>query len=67
MNDKIVVSNIDFTETWGAMEEIVNEGQSKSIGISNFNSEQIKRILDIAKIKPVNLQVRYEIMLIDMI
>ena len=35
------------------MEEIVNQGKSKSIGISNFNIEQIKEILGMCKIRPV--------------
>ena len=47
-----------FEETWPAMEEIVRLGLAKSIGISNFNSEQIERILKIAKIKPVVNQVK---------
>lgn len=39
------------------MEECVKEGLTKSIGLSNFNSHQIQEILDIATIKPVNIQV----------
>ena len=32
-------------------------GLARSIGVSNFNSEQIKRVLDVATIKPVVNQV----------
>jgi diketogulonate reductase-like aldo/keto reductase len=39
------------------MEECVKQGLTKSIGLSNFNSEQIQRVLDIATIKPVVNQV----------
>lgn len=39
------------------MEECVNLGLVKSIGISNFNSEQIERLCQVAKIKPVCNQV----------
>lgn len=39
------------------MENLVELGLVKSIGISNFNSEQITRILNAAKIKPVVNQV----------
>lgn len=39
------------------MEECVNLGLTKSIGISNFNSEQIDRLYQAAKIKPVCNQV----------
>ena len=39
------------------MEECVRLGLTKSIGLSNFNSVQIDRVLSIAKIKPVINQV----------
>lgn len=39
------------------MEKLVGQGLVKSIGISNFNSQQIDRILSIARIKPVVNQV----------
>uniref|UniRef100_A0A8D8XTW5 Alcohol dehydrogenase [NADP(+)] A n=2 Tax=Cacopsylla melanoneura TaxID=428564 RepID=A0A8D8XTW5_9HEMI len=50
-------SNVSLEETWRGMEKCVEKGFAKSIGLSNFNSVQIKRILDCAKIKPVNLQI----------
>ncbi|XP_018336718.1 1,5-anhydro-D-fructose reductase isoform X2 [Agrilus planipennis] len=50
-------SDVDFTETWEGMEECVRQGLTKSIGISNFNSQQISRLLESAKIKPVCNQV----------
>ncbi|PSN30152.1 hypothetical protein C0J52_23236, partial [Blattella germanica] len=56
-NGKIIPSNTDYTECWKGMEECVRQGLVKSIGLSNFNSEQIKRILDIATIKPTINQV----------
>lgn len=39
------------------MEELVETGLTKSIGVSNFNKKQIENILSAAKIKPVNNQV----------
>lgn len=39
------------------MEECVNLGLTKSIGISNFNAEQIDRLVKNCKIKPVCNQV----------
>lgn len=40
------------------MEELVRLGLTKSIGLSNFNSTQIQRILNVAEIKPVVNQVK---------
>jgi len=50
-------SDVDYLETWRGMEECVRQGLARSIGISNFNSEQIIRLLKSAKIPPVNNQV----------
>lgn len=56
-NDKVQFSDVDFVDTWRAMEETVDAGYAKSIGLSNFNSAQVKRILDEARIKPVINQI----------
>lgn len=39
------------------MERLIETGKVKSIGVSNFNSEQIARLLAVAKIPPVVNQV----------
>ncbi|XP_075989267.1 aldo-keto reductase 1B-like isoform X2 [Anticarsia gemmatalis] len=54
---KILYSEVDYVDTWKAMEPLVGEGLVKSIGISNFNSKQIARLLETATIKPVTNQV----------
>ncbi|KAG8175742.1 hypothetical protein JTE90_024515 [Oedothorax gibbosus] len=48
---------VDLVDTWQAMESLVNKGYVRSVGLSNFNSEQTKRVYDAARIKPANLQV----------
>lgn len=48
---------IDFVDTWKAMEELQRKGLTKSIGVSNFNSHQIDRLLKSASIVPVVNQV----------
>jgi diketogulonate reductase-like aldo/keto reductase len=58
-NGKFITSDVDYVDTWKAMEECVKLGLTKSIGLSNFNSQQIQRILDIATIKPVVNQVTH--------
>ncbi|XP_076318512.1 aldose reductase B-like isoform X5 [Tachypleus tridentatus] len=47
----------DLVDTWKGMEDAVDAGMTKAIGLSNFNSEQIKRIYENARIKPANLQI----------
>ncbi|XP_011641653.1 aldose reductase-like isoform X2 [Pogonomyrmex barbatus] len=47
----------DYLDTWRGMEECVRLGLTRSIGLSNFNSEQIDRVLSIAQIKPVMNQI----------
>lgn len=47
----------DYVDTWKGMEDCVKRGLTKSVGLSNFNSKQIQRVLDAAKIKPVMNQV----------
>ncbi|KAB7497044.1 Aldose reductase [Armadillidium nasatum] len=56
-NGKTMYSNVDYLETWTAMEDCVRQGFTKAIGLSNFNKEQIMRILSIATIQPANNQV----------
>lgn len=49
--------NTDHIPVWRAMENLVHAGKIKSIGVSNFNSHQIKRIADNCKIRPAVLHV----------
>lgn len=48
---------IDYMETWRGMEEALKLGLTKSIGISNFNEEQLRRIVKEATVKPVVNQI----------
>jgi len=54
---KIIFCKSSFLETWSEMEKAVQQGLVKSIGVSNFNKDQIMRILDVCKIKPAVNQV----------
>lgn len=53
----------DHIDTWKKMEEMVQLGLTKNIGVSNFNKRQLKRILDNSTIKPVSLQIELHVYL----
>lgn len=54
---KVACSEVDFCDTWLAMEQLVQTGQVRSIGVSNFNRAQLRRLLTGATIRPVTNQV----------
>ncbi|XP_058119416.1 1,5-anhydro-D-fructose reductase isoform X2 [Anopheles ziemanni] len=54
---KTINSDVDYLDTWKAMEKLMKTGKVKSIGVSNFNSEQMTRLLANCTIKPVTNQV----------
>ncbi|XP_022914598.1 aldo-keto reductase 1B-like [Onthophagus taurus] len=57
MGEDSAYSDVDYLETWEGMEECVKLGLAKSIGVSNFNSQQLTRLLEKCKIKPVVNQI----------
>lgn len=56
-NGKFPMEPVNHLEVWQAMEEMQKMGLTKSIGLSNFNSKQIERIMKNCTVKPSNLQV----------
>jgi len=56
-NGLVKCKDVDYVDTWKAMEACVRQGLVRSIGVSNFNSQQLKRLLEHCTIKPVTNQV----------
>ncbi|XP_065169477.1 aldo-keto reductase family 1 member B1-like [Atheta coriaria] len=52
-----IASDVDYVDTWLAMEQLVSKGLCRSIGVSNFNKKQIERVLAAGKIVPAVNQV----------
>ena len=50
-------SEEDNAGSWRALEELVQEGKIKSIGVSNFSEDDLERLMKTATIKPVLNQV----------
>jgi diketogulonate reductase-like aldo/keto reductase len=48
---------VTLEETWTAMENLVDEGLTGAIGLSDIDVEGVKRIIDSARIKPAVVEV----------
>jgi aldehyde reductase len=44
-NGEFIDGNVDYIDTWKAMEKLVDAGLTRSIGVSNFNAHQIDRLV----------------------
>ncbi|DBA80189.1 TPA: hypothetical protein ACH3X2_007656 [Trebouxia sp. C0005] len=48
---------VTIQQTWEAMEELVDSGLVRHLGVSNFSVKQVEELLECARIKPVANQV----------
>jgi len=56
-SDFLSLTEVPLSETWAAMEDCVDAGLTRHIGLSNFNVPKIKTLLETARIKPAMNQV----------
>jgi 2,5-diketo-D-gluconate reductase A len=49
--------DVDFVETWKALEEVYRDGRARSIGVSNFQPAHLRRIVQEAEIVPAVNQI----------
>lgn len=54
---QVITSDVDYCETWQGMEDAKRLGLARSIGVSNFNIEQLSRVLYSCSILPAINQV----------
>ncbi len=50
-------SGVRLTETWHALERLVDDGRCKAIGLSDVNLEKVREVVAAARIKPAVVQV----------
>ncbi|OAI42566.1 dehydrogenase [Verrucomicrobia bacterium SCGC AG-212-E04] len=48
---------VALSETWGALEKLVDEGKCRAIGLSDVGLEKVKEIVEAARIKPAVVHV----------
>jgi 2,5-diketo-D-gluconate reductase A len=49
--------DVDFVETWKALEEIYRSGRARSIGVSNFQPTHLRRLIQESEIVPAVNQI----------
>lgn len=57
LDGKMVLARQDMNATWKAMEELVDAGLAKTIGVCNFSTQLLRQIFGICRIRPLTLQV----------
>ncbi|KAG8327691.1 hypothetical protein J6590_015723 [Homalodisca vitripennis] len=63
LDGTFVLEDTDHIAIWREMEKLVKSGLIRSIGVSNFNGDQLENIIKNAEILPSNLQVELHVAL----
>lgn len=56
-------SDVPVADTWREMEKVKEEGLVKAIGVSNFQVEHLREILDVATVPPALNEIEYSVYL----
>ncbi|XP_026832507.1 aldose reductase isoform X3 [Drosophila erecta] len=64
-NDQLRTNDVDYVDTYKSMEQLVHLGLVRSLGLSNLNARQLKRVLEHCQIKPVSLQIECHLELVQ--
>jgi len=56
-NPRIEIDRVPISETWTAMEGLVDDKLARSVGVCNFNVQLISDLLSYCRIRPAALQV----------
>jgi alcohol dehydrogenase (NADP+) len=56
-DEPIYDSGVTLVETWRAMEQLVDEGRCRSIGLSDITLPKLREIVAVARIKPAVVEV----------
>jgi 2,5-diketo-D-gluconate reductase A len=49
--------DVDYVETWKAMEEIYRSGRARSIGVSNFKEHHLRKLFGATEVRPAVNQI----------
>ena len=49
--------DVDYVETWKAMEEIYRSGRARAIGVSNFKEHHLRRLFSATEVRPAVNQI----------
>jgi 2,5-diketo-D-gluconate reductase A len=49
--------DVDYVETWQAMEEIYRSGRARSIGVSNFKEHHLRKLFGATEVRPAVNQI----------
>ncbi|XP_050673715.1 aldo-keto reductase AKR2E4-like [Leptidea sinapis] len=65
ISEEGVDEKIDYLETYRGLEAVLKKGLTRYIGVSNFNLDQMKRLLANCSVKPTSNQIQVNLNLLE--